>query len=218
MTITHLLIPRLPRPGSFVHGRRLGGAEQAYTRPGVVPAQGNRPRGREVVSPASPRRCRRSPPTARPTSFKLRSGLKFSDGSPLKASDFKASIERIMKMDSQGVGLGFTNIMGAEELLESKKGGVDGIIVNDATGEIRSSSMSRAARSPTSWRSRSPAWCPSLPPRPRTRRRTRRRAPAATRSRTSKVTASYSLVKNTNFSAGTQGHGHRRRQDGPHRA
>src|SRR2546423_15205673 len=37
-------------------------------------------------------------------SFKLRDGLKYSDGTPLKASDFRASIERLFKVDSPGVG------------------------------------------------------------------------------------------------------------------
>ncbi|HYH58525.1 MAG TPA: ABC transporter substrate-binding protein [Thermoleophilaceae bacterium] len=68
--------------------------------------------------------------------FKLRDGLQFSDGSDLKASDFKASIERILEMDSQGAGLGFTSIVGGEEYLTTKEGGVDGIKVDDATGKI----------------------------------------------------------------------------------
>jgi peptide/nickel transport system substrate-binding protein len=38
--------------------------------------------------------------------FKLRPSLRFSDGTPLRASDFKASIERVLAMDSQGAGLG----------------------------------------------------------------------------------------------------------------
>jgi peptide/nickel transport system substrate-binding protein len=68
--------------------------------------------------------------------FQLRDGLKFSDGKPLKAGDFKASIERILHMDSQGAGLGFTNIVGAEEFLKTKKGGITGITTDDATGQI----------------------------------------------------------------------------------
>ena len=68
--------------------------------------------------------------------FQLRSGLKFSDGSPLRASDFKASIERILESDSQGAGLGYTNIEGGEEFLKTKKGGLKGIVVDDASGKI----------------------------------------------------------------------------------
>ena len=40
----------------------------------------------------------------------LRSGLKYSDGTPVKASDFKNAIERDYKIDSPGVGF-FSNIV-----------------------------------------------------------------------------------------------------------
>jgi len=68
--------------------------------------------------------------------FQLRDGLRFSDGSPLQASDFKHSIERILVMDSFGAGLGWTSIEGAEELVETKEGGLEGIIVDDGSGKI----------------------------------------------------------------------------------
>ena len=68
--------------------------------------------------------------------FQLREGLKFSDGSPVKASDFKHSIERILEQDSQGAGLGYTSIVGGETFLKRKRGGVEGITVDDATGKI----------------------------------------------------------------------------------
>ena len=68
--------------------------------------------------------------------FQLRDNLKFSDGSDLTATDFKASIERILKMDSQGAGLGYTSIKGGEEFLKTKEGGLEGITVDDETGKI----------------------------------------------------------------------------------
>jgi peptide/nickel transport system substrate-binding protein len=68
--------------------------------------------------------------------FQLRRGVEFSDGKPVRASDFKASIERILKTDSQGAGLGYASIVGGEKLLETKKGGLDGIEADDATGKI----------------------------------------------------------------------------------
>ena len=68
--------------------------------------------------------------------FQLRDNLKFSDGSDLTASDFKHSIERILLMDSQGAGLGYTNIKGGEAFLESKEGDLEGIKVDDQSGKI----------------------------------------------------------------------------------
>ena len=68
--------------------------------------------------------------------LRLRDNLRFSDGSPIRASDFKASIERILEADSQGAGLGYTSIEGAEEFLETKEGGISGIEVDDDTREI----------------------------------------------------------------------------------
>ena len=38
--------------------------------------------------------------------------------------------------DSPGVSLGYTNIVGAEQFAKTKKGGITGIVVNDATGDI----------------------------------------------------------------------------------
>lgn len=69
-------------------------------------------------------------------SLRLRKDLNFSDGRPIRASDFKASIERVIASDSPGQALGATNIVGAEEFSKTKKGGLTGIVVNDSTGDI----------------------------------------------------------------------------------
>jgi peptide/nickel transport system substrate-binding protein len=68
--------------------------------------------------------------------LRLRKKINFSDGTPIKASDFKHSIERVIASDSQGVGLGYKNIVGGEQFGKTKKGGISGIVVNDATGDI----------------------------------------------------------------------------------
>jgi peptide/nickel transport system substrate-binding protein len=65
----------------------------------------------------------------------LRKGLKYSDGTPVKASDFRATIERDYKVDSPGVGF-FSNIVGADAFSKTKKGHIGGITTNDATGQI----------------------------------------------------------------------------------
>ncbi|MDX6486965.1 MAG: peptide/nickel transport system substrate-binding protein, partial [Gaiellaceae bacterium] len=65
----------------------------------------------------------------------LRKGLKYSDGTPIKASDFPATIERDYKIDSPGVGF-FSNIVGADAFSKTKKGHVSGITADDKTGTI----------------------------------------------------------------------------------
>jgi peptide/nickel transport system substrate-binding protein len=65
----------------------------------------------------------------------LRKGLKYSDGKPVKAGDFKYAVKRLFLIDSSGVGF-FTNIVGADKFAESKKGDIPGIVANDQTGKI----------------------------------------------------------------------------------
>jgi peptide/nickel transport system substrate-binding protein len=66
----------------------------------------------------------------------LRKGVKYSDGTAVKASDFAATIERDFKVDSPGVGF-FGNIAGADEFSKNPKSGhISGITTNDKTGEI----------------------------------------------------------------------------------
>jgi peptide/nickel transport system substrate-binding protein len=70
--------------------------------------------------------------------FTLRSGLKYSDGKPVKASDFRYTIERDFKMDSPGVGF-FTDIKGVSGdngFAATKKGHISGIIPDDSAGTI----------------------------------------------------------------------------------
>jgi peptide/nickel transport system substrate-binding protein len=67
--------------------------------------------------------------------LKLRTGLKYSDGKPVKASDFKYAIKRLFQIDSPGVGF-FTNIVGADQFSKTKKGDISGIVVNDQTGDV----------------------------------------------------------------------------------
>jgi peptide/nickel transport system substrate-binding protein len=65
----------------------------------------------------------------------LRKGLKYSDGTPVKASDFPATVERLFKLNSGGVPF-YTSIVGAEKFAETKQGSISGIKANDKTGEI----------------------------------------------------------------------------------
>jgi peptide/nickel transport system substrate-binding protein len=65
----------------------------------------------------------------------LRPGLKYSNGEPVKASDFTYAVERAFKLSSGGSPF-YTTIVGAEKFAETKKGGIPGIKTNDKTGEI----------------------------------------------------------------------------------
>jgi peptide/nickel transport system substrate-binding protein len=65
----------------------------------------------------------------------LRPGLKYSDGTPVKASDFTYAVERLFKTNSGGSPF-YTGIVGAEEFAETKQGGIPGIETDDKTGEI----------------------------------------------------------------------------------
>jgi peptide/nickel transport system substrate-binding protein len=65
----------------------------------------------------------------------LRKGLKYSDGTPVKASDFASSIERLFKVSSPG-SFFYESIVGAEKFAETKSGRIAGITTNDKTGKI----------------------------------------------------------------------------------
>jgi peptide/nickel transport system substrate-binding protein len=65
----------------------------------------------------------------------LRQGLKYSDGTPVRASDFTSSVERMFRLNSGGSSF-YTDIVGAERFLETKQGGIPGIETNDKSGEI----------------------------------------------------------------------------------
>jgi peptide/nickel transport system substrate-binding protein len=66
----------------------------------------------------------------------LRPGLKYDDGTPVKASDFPYAIERLFKVNSGGSPF-YTSIVGAEKFAETKSGGIPGIKADDKTGEIQ---------------------------------------------------------------------------------
>jgi peptide/nickel transport system substrate-binding protein len=65
----------------------------------------------------------------------LRPGLKYSDGTPVRASDLTHVVERLFKIGSSGSPF-YTDIVGAEQFAETKKGGIPGIETDDRTGEI----------------------------------------------------------------------------------
>ncbi len=69
--------------------------------------------------------------------LKLREGLKYSDGTPVKASDFEHTIKRVLNLESGGSAF-YLPIVGAEDYVKKGKpdGDISGIVTNDDTGEI----------------------------------------------------------------------------------
>ena len=69
--------------------------------------------------------------------LKLRKGLEYSDGTPVKASDFEHTIKRVLNLESAGSQY-FEGIEGAEAFIEGGDSSADisGIEANNATGEI----------------------------------------------------------------------------------
>ena len=70
--------------------------------------------------------------------FQLRRGLEFSDGSPVRASDFRASMERLLRLNGVSVPPFYGGILGAERC-SAQLGRCDlreGIEVDDAAGTV----------------------------------------------------------------------------------
>jgi peptide/nickel transport system substrate-binding protein len=67
--------------------------------------------------------------------LELRKGLKYANGEPVKASDFKNAVERMFRLDSGGSSF-YTDIAGAEKFFETKQGEISGIETDDSSGKI----------------------------------------------------------------------------------
>jgi peptide/nickel transport system substrate-binding protein len=65
----------------------------------------------------------------------LRPGLEYSDGRPVRASDFPAAVERLFRVNSPGSPF-YTDIVGAERFAETLEGGISGISADDGSGRI----------------------------------------------------------------------------------
>jgi peptide/nickel transport system substrate-binding protein len=65
----------------------------------------------------------------------LRRGLRYSDGRPVRASDFAWTVRRLFLLDSAGVGF-FGDVVGAARFQRTKRGRIAGIRTDDATGRI----------------------------------------------------------------------------------
>jgi len=67
--------------------------------------------------------------------LRLRPDLNYSDGTPVRASDFRFAVERLIRLNSGGSSF-YNGIVGAEQFAKTKKGGIAGIEADDASGKI----------------------------------------------------------------------------------
>ncbi len=67
--------------------------------------------------------------------FTLRKGLKYSDGTDVKASDFQSTMQRLFDVDSGGAPF-FSGIVGATDYQSGKAKTISGIKTDDASGKI----------------------------------------------------------------------------------
>ena len=74
-------------------------------------------------------------PDGKTYKLKLRSNMKYSDGTPIKASDFTYAIQRLYKTDSGG-SVFYDVIVGAADYAAGKADTISGITTNDETGDI----------------------------------------------------------------------------------
>jgi peptide/nickel transport system substrate-binding protein len=75
-------------------------------------------------------------PDAKTYTFVLRKGLVYSNGAPVKASDFAYTIERSIKLNWGGKSFYTGNIVGAEAFDKGTTSKISGITTDDATGTI----------------------------------------------------------------------------------
>jgi peptide/nickel transport system substrate-binding protein len=66
----------------------------------------------------------------------LRSGLKFSNGTPVVASDFSYAVKRMLKLNWGGDSFFTQTVVGASAYLNGKTDSISGITTNNATGQI----------------------------------------------------------------------------------
>ena len=69
--------------------------------------------------------------------LRLRRGLTYSNGAPVRASDFEHTIRRVINLESGGTSF-YAKIVGAEDYAEARKpeGDIEGIETDDRTGDI----------------------------------------------------------------------------------
>jgi peptide/nickel transport system substrate-binding protein len=75
-------------------------------------------------------------PDGKTYTFTIRQGLKYSDGSPLKASDLKFGIERALKLGWSAASFLTSTVAGAADYATGKAKDISGITADDTSGQI----------------------------------------------------------------------------------
>jgi peptide/nickel transport system substrate-binding protein len=93
--------------------------------------------GGDVIVPDLARTLPSVSDDGRTYTFQLRSGLQFSDGTPVRASDFRRSYVRMLQLPGYAHGY-YTSVLGAAACADHHQcAGIDkGIVVDDTTGSI----------------------------------------------------------------------------------
>jgi peptide/nickel transport system substrate-binding protein len=68
--------------------------------------------------------------------FKLRPGIKYSDGTPIKASDFQLAWERALKIPWQAASFLSAYVQGGTAYANGKAKSISGLVTNDAAGTV----------------------------------------------------------------------------------
>jgi peptide/nickel transport system substrate-binding protein len=94
--------------------------------------------GSEVI-PGLARSLPRISDHGRTYTLHLRKGLRYSNGRPVRAADFKFAVERLFQVEFggfYGAGHFFEDIVGARRFVRTHRGGITGIAADDRTGRI----------------------------------------------------------------------------------
>ncbi|MGN6275568.1 MAG: ABC transporter substrate-binding protein [Solirubrobacterales bacterium] len=90
--------------------------------------------GAEVI-PGLARRMPRIGDGGRTYTLFLRKGLRYSDGTPVRASDFEFAVERMFRLNSGGSPF-YADIVGAQRFERKRSRGIAGIKADNRTGKI----------------------------------------------------------------------------------
>ena len=134
LNATYASFPDYMDPAALLHGGRLDG-DGATSTSRCSPTSTPTARKAVEVIPGLAKELPKISNGGKTYTLSLRPGLKYSDGTPVKASDFPFAVERMIQLNSGGSPF-YLSIVGAEKFAETKQGPIPGIKTDDKTGEI----------------------------------------------------------------------------------